>query len=225
MMNNKSDNIIILIALMTFIFFSSCSPGMTGNGGGESLPGSGSYRLLILWPDRLPADGVRFIPPGTASVKVEITGTGLALAVTGVVSYPDDEIVFNNLPSGEKVATIEALDGDSVKTVRRKDSFIVYNNTTTDSGNIPLGVAITGNPENPTFEPSAINAPYGWKLYVQNWVSESFTCRISKDGAIPEDFFLPSPTRDASGRWIFSDCSVKPVETCLLYTSPSPRDS
>lgn len=182
----RKGYIVLLVALF---IFSGCSGGF--NAGDDLTGGAGYFRLKIDWPGTAGGDGVRAIPDNFSVISVEVTGLGITSPRTELVSYPEKELIINNLPAGNKVATIKALDSSSSLLSQRKVSFVVYNGTTTDAGDVTLGVAITGTSTNAVFEPSILNIPMNCNVYFQNWLDFSVTVigmgdNFTLDGAYPD---------------------------------------
>ena len=181
--------------------------GCSGRAGGQEKPDDygGTYKLRIIWPDKLPES--RVIPSQTASISVTVTGFGLSSPVLTSVSRAGTassvSIVIQNLPAGHKVALIKALDAYSNLLAQRKDSFVIYNAGTQDSGNVPLGVVITGNETNPVFEPSDIYVPMNSEVYFQNWISGADITVLSPAG----NMTLSGAAQDITEKWIYSDDS------------------
>ena len=76
-------------------------------------------------------------------ITIEITGQGLESALTTSIVRPASSVSLDDVPAGHKVALIRCYDDSSNLLVQRKDSFVIADGQTTDSGEIPLGIALT----------------------------------------------------------------------------------
>lgn len=222
----------LLVVILLIVFCSSVFTGCSGQSYNSArVDNGGAYLLRVNWPGgETGRAGARLIPDTSSSIFVSITGVGLSLPLTTLVarsqSQSSAEIVFENIPAGNKVATIKTLDASSKVTAQRKESFVIYNNQTETSTDVPLGIAITGTATSPTFEPSSINTVYGRRLYFQNWTGANLTCKVLIDGQ-NQDVYLPGASQDPAGKWVFQDGNVTPLETTSfeLQEYPSVKGS
>ena len=136
---------------------------------------SGAYKVDIDWNNssKKAAPVSKVIPDSATTVAVSIFGEGMTYPLTSQIVRPESSIVVDNLATGYKVATLVAQDGSGNILAQRKESFVIVAATTTDSGSIPLGIAITGTTGNPVFEPSTIWVTEGETVIFQNWMNEA----------------------------------------------------
>jgi len=187
--------------LLFLLYYSGCS--------GEAVRRAdeiGSYSLSVKWPDKfgkIRGRTARLIPSAATLIEVRITGTGLTEPIVTSVIRPESEttstITIDNIPAGNKIALIKALDASSNLLAQRKESFIVHNLQTTTSTDVPLGIAIVTSGTSVVFEPTSIVVPSGADLPFQNWSSLDVTIT----GAGAEMALLGAHT-DGAGKWIFS---------------------
>lgn len=215
----------IFLVFLIMLLFAGCS----GSGflGSSSDGKSGSYSMSVRWPGTpfKNQDGVgsRIIPLSSFTIFVSITGEGMIRPITSSINYPETQLTVMDIPPGNKVATIMSMNEEDQILSQRKVSFTIESGKTVSSGDVPLGVAITGTSTSPIFEPSYINIPEGEALQIQNWLGKNVTV-IGVGSAI----VLSPPTTDSGGRVIF-DADSRPIEedkiamleddpaTCSIY--------
>ena len=213
-LHKKTRNITIFFSLLLFIFFSSgCSSGINL---GKKSPGTGSFSISVSWPGSNLPRSVRFIPSSASKIKVSIYAPGMPALVTSAEAQRGvSNITINDIPAGNKVALVQALDDENRVCSQRRVPFIIYNNTTTNAGEVPLGVAVTGPSSCPVFEPSVFTVVQGQNVYFQNWTDADFTCRMTIKGA-ERDVFLVKSGFSPTGLPIYSQGCFQPNGACLF---------
>ncbi|MEW6215966.1 MAG: SUMF1/EgtB/PvdO family nonheme iron enzyme, partial [Nitrospirota bacterium] len=175
---------IVIITAMIII-----SAGCGGGDGGTyvspvSSPEGGKFVVTVTLPGYGSKGNIEgsVIPYRYKKLAVHIDGENTDVDLGPVdISYPltgsppSFSHTFSGVPAGLNVATVKILDSNDTIIAQRKHGFILDLNGTVDSGNLNMGVVISGG----NCVPSAIEVPVGTVLYYQNWDSTAQTVTMN----------------------------------------------